>query len=774
MTGKFAIALALVAAMWAGAVDAQQPQRSSPAADPCAAPRVVGRTVDDSSTPCWPRLRMPPQGAPNVLLIMTDDVGFGASSTFGGPIPTPVLDTLAERGLRYSQFHTTGICSPTRASLMTGRNHNRVEMGGVIERSTAYEGYTSIMPRSAGALPRILRDAGYRTYALGKWHLTPSWESGPTGPYDRWPTGVGFERFYGFLPGDTNQWAPALYDGVTPVEYTRENTLLDTELADRAISWIRDGEAASPGRPFFMYLSLGTAHSPHHAPADWIERFHGQFDAGWDAMRDATLRRQIALGVVPANTRLSARPREIPAWRSLSSQQRRVFARQMEVYAAALAFADHEIGRVIAELQARGQLDNTLVIFIQGDNGASAEGGLNGGTNENIALNGLNEPISAMEARLADWGGPNTAPHFSFGWAHALNAPYPWVKQLSSHLGATRNGLVMSWPARIPQGQVRQQFHHVIDIMPTVLALTGVAPPDTIDGVPQISIDGVSMAYSFDNANAPGQRRTQMFRVWDNLAIYHDGWMASTTPHVFPWDLMSTAPARVNGRAWELYNLNTDPSQSRNIARRHPQQLARLQELFWAEAAANNALPIHRNEGVAGRPSWIAGRTTFEYRDGLTRLPSASAPNTINRSFRITALIDTSSEDTNGVIVTHGGRFGGYALYLERGRLRFSYNYAGMAITTIDGGPVRAGAGHRVELQFSYDGGGLGRGADVSLAIDGVDTGRGRLERTMPRFYSLDETFDVGADTGTGVIDAYPLTGKNFMLDVVTISVAER
>lgn len=774
MSGKFAAALVLAVAILAGVADAQHAQPPSPAEDACAAPRVVGRTVEDSSTPCWPRLRTPPQGAPNVLLIMTDDVGFGASSTFGGPIPTPVLDALAERGLRYSQFHTTGICSPTRASLMTGRNHNRVEMGGVIERSTAYEGYTSIMPRSAGALPRILRDAGYRTYALGKWHLTPSWESGPTGPFDRWPTGVGFEHFFGFLPGDTNQWAPALYDGVTPVEHARENTLLDTALADRAISWIRDGEAASPHRPFFMYLSLGTAHSPHHAPGDWIARFRGRFDAGWDAMRDATLQRQIALGVVPANTRLSARPREIPAWGSLTGRQRRVFARQMETYAAALAFADHEIGRVIAELEARGQLDNTLVIFIQGDNGASAEGGLNGGTNENIALNGLDEPVSAMERRLEDWGGPRTAPHFSFGWAHALNAPYPWVKQLSSHLGATRNGLVMSWPARIPRGQVRAQFHHVIDIMPTVLALTGVTAPEAIDGVAQMSIDGLSMAYSFDDANAPSRRRTQMFRVWDNIAIYHDGWMAATTPHVFPWDLMSTAPARINGRAWELYDLNNDPSQSRNIARRFPDRLRRLQDLFWAEAASNNALPIHRNEGVAGRPSWLGARTRFEYQDGMVRLPSASAPNTINRSFQIAATINVPTDDAGGVIVTHGGRFGGYALYVEQGRIKFSYNYAGMDETTLDGGPVAQGANRQIELRFDYAGGGLGRGGDLTLVVDGAVTGRARLERTMPRFYSLDETFDVGSDTGTPVTETYAQTGKTFEIATLIVSVAAR
>lgn len=773
MRSKFALALLLGASLLASPAFAQTsaPTISGDDDEPV---RIIGRTVEQSSAPHWPSLRTPPERAPNVLLIMTDDVGFGASSTFGGPIPTPTFDALAERGLSYTQFHTTGICSPTRASLLTGRNHNRVEMGGVIERSTAYEGYTSIVPPSAGTLPRILRDAGYRTYALGKWHLTPSWEAGPTGPFERWPTGMGFEHFYGFLPGDTNQWAPALYDGVTPIEYEREGVPLDTALADRAIDWIRQGQAGAPERPFFLFLSLGTAHSPHHAPQDWIDRFSGRFDAGWDAMRNETLERQIAAGIVPAHTQLSARPSEIPAWASLSPQQRRIFARQMESYAAALAFADHEIGRVIDELRARALIEDTLIIFIQGDNGASAEGGLNGGSNENIALNGLSEPLAAMEQHLPFWGGPMTAPHFSYGWAHALNTPYPWVKQLSSHLGATRNGLVMSWPGRLPEGELRTQFFHVVDIMPTVLSLSGIEAPEAIDGVEQMSIDGVSMEDSFADADAPSGRTTQMFRIWDNLAIYHDGWMASTTPHVFPWNLMSTAGAWVDGRNWELYDLNNDPSQSRNVAPSFPDRLRNLQDLFWSEAARNNALPIHRNEGVAGRPSWIAGRTRFEYQDGLVRLPSASAPNTINRSFQIAAAINVPDDNASGVIVTHGGRFGGYALYLENGRLKFSYNYAGMERTTLDGGPLPQGAAYDIELHFDYEGGGLGRGANLTLNVDGERTGRTRLARTMPRFYSLDETFDIGADTGTPIVETYLQTNKNFTIEGVVVSLAPR
>lgn len=545
-------------------------------ASPLAVNAQAARTVAESAPAAWPQPVKPAADAPTVLLIMTDDVGFGATSTFGGPVSTAAFDALAERGARYNRMHTTGICSPTRAALLTGRNHHVANMGNVTNAATGYEGYTSIIPESTATIARLLRDAGYSTAMFGKAHITPTWETGPAGPFDRWPTGLGFEYFYGFLNGDSNQWAPALYENTRPVEPATDQPdyILDKDLADKAIDWMREQQAGAPGKPQFIYFAPGTAHAPHHAPREWIDRFKGRFDKGWDVIRAETLARQKELRVVPPQTQLSERPEAIPAWSSLTPLQQKVYARQMEVFAGALAHADHQIGRVIDE--ARRQFgDRLLVIYIQGDNGGSAEGGPNGVLNELAALNGVEEDFDTLAASLDKLGGPLTYPHFSYGWAHAINAPFPWVKQLPSHFGATRNGMVIDWPGRVENPEiVRAQFKHVIDIAPTILDAARITMPETVGGVAQKPMDGISLRYTLEQADAPERRSTQYFNIWDNMGIYHEGWFAGTYPESVPWNVVTPNPTKVEGRTWELYDLRSDFSQSRDLAAQQPGKAA--------------------------------------------------------------------------------------------------------------------------------------------------------------------------------------------------------
>lgn len=707
----------------------------------------------------WPRLARPAADSPSVLLVMTDDVGFGASSTFGGPIDTPTLDALAKGGLRYDNMTTTGICSPTRAALLTGRNHNAVNVGNVMDGASGLDGFTSVIPKSAATGARLLEDAGYSTAMFGKGHITPLWETGPGGPFDRWPTGLGFQYFYGFLGGDTNQWAPALYENTTPVDPPANDPryILDHDLADKAIAWLDRQQGANPGKPFFVYYAPGTSHAPHHAPADWIARFEGRFDQGWDAVREQTLARQKALGLVPPDTRLAARPAQVPAWDGLSAQQKRVYAHEMAVYAAALAYADHEIGRVVDEArrQARG---NLMVVFVEGDNGASAEAGLDGTLNEHALFSGVTDDLATLDARRGDMGGPRALNHYSSGWALAMDTPFPYFKQLSSHYGATRNGVVIEWRGHIRDaGGIRAQFHHVTDLMPTILEAAHVTPPGSVDGVEQQPFDGMSMSYSFDDAAAPSRRRTQYYAIWDNMAIYHDGWVAASVPEVMPWVFGKDAavPAHVDGRRWRLFDVAHDFSESTDLAAGHPDKLRSLQELFFAEAGRNDALPIHRYEGTGARPDYNAGQAEFHFLGPVSRIPEDVAPPIVGRGFVLDAKVLVKPGATDGVLMAVGGRFGGMSLYVRDGRPIFEYNFEGHGRSRIAAADALAPGEHVIALQFDRRKSPAVLDATATLRVDGKPAGSVHIDRTIGYRFSLDESFDIGRDTGTPVSDDY-------------------
>lgn len=720
--------------------------------------RFVGRTPTDSAKPEWPQRLQPPKGAPNILVILTDDVGFGASSTFGGPIPTPTFEALAKAGLRYNEFHTTAMCSPTRSALLTGRNHHDVGSGHVTESANAFDGYTSIIPRSAATIAEILKDNGYATALFGKYHNVPDWETSQAGPFDHWPTGMGFEHFYGFLGGDTNQFAPSLFDGTKPIEAGRGDPTyhLERDLADHAIDWIRQQKSIAPDRPFFIHYATGAAHAPHQAPRDWLEKFRGNFDQGWDKVREETLARQKAAGLVPQNTQLTKRPEIIPAWDSLSADQKLVYSRMMEAYAAHLAHSDFQLGRVIEAIRDLGQLDNTLIIFIQGDNGASAEGGDNGRLNEATFMNGIDEKLDDLKRRIDDIGGPNSYGHFPVGWAHAMDAPFQWFKQVASHFGGTRNGLVISWPARIKdQGGIRSQFHHVVDITPTILDAVGLPAPTMVNGVQQKPMAGVSMVYSFTDAKAPSTRSTQYFELFGNRGIYHDGWVAAAGPVEMPWEI-SFARKPIDSIKWELYHVADDFSEATDLAGQQPDKLRELQDLFWSEASRNHVLPIIIGKAPPGppKPSYAAGRSSFTYYPGMNRLTQWAAPNLADRSFAIDADLELG-EKANGMILTQGGRFGGYALYLRDGKLFYAYNFLDLGRWSVGSAePIPAGR-HTLGVAFKYDGGGAGKGGLATLMLDGKPIGEGRIERTAPFILGFGEGLDVGLDNGTPVNEDY-------------------
>jgi arylsulfatase A-like enzyme len=727
----------------------------------------VGLTPAESAPPQWPAPVTAPKGAPNVLVILTDDVGFGASSTFGGPIPTPTFDAVAKAGLRYNAFHTVGLCSPTRAALLTGRNHHDVAVGTTEEPVTGYEGYTGIVPKSAGTVAEILRQNGFNTAAFGKWHLTPYWEMGQAGPFDHWPTSMGFEHYYGFLTAETDQFHPALWDGTTPVEPPANDPtyILDRDLADHAIAWMREQKTLAPDKPFFLYYAPGTAHAPHQAPKDWIAKFKGQFDQGWDKVREETLARQKALGIAPANTQLTARPDIIPAWDSLTPEQRQVYAHMMEVYAGALAYSDNQMGRLIDAIRQAGALDNTLIVFMQGDNGASAEGGPQGLFNDVTFMNGIKEDFATLRQHLNDLGSDKANNHYPVGWAHAMDSPFQYFKQIVSQLGAVRNGMVISWPARIKdKGGIRTQFHHVIDVAPTILDAVGVQAPSMLNGSPQKPLDGQSMVYTFDNPNAPSMRRIQYFELVGNLGIYEDGWAAGTEPTGFPWQVLGRPPFDINAQKWDLYHLTDDYSEAVNLADKEPQRLKDLQELFWAEAARNHALPVHDSsadmvKGLGIRPNPEAARTSFTFYPGMIRIPDSVAPNIRNRSFAITAIVDIADAGADGVLVAHGNRFGGYSLYLLNGKLTFCYDWADLKRFTIaEADKVPAGH-HTLALDFKYDGG-FGRGGMATLSVDGKPVAQGRVEQTLGNKYTLDASFNVGEATGSPVTDDYKIPFK--------------
>jgi arylsulfatase len=723
----------------------------------------------------WPTPVRPPSGAPNVLVILTDDVGYGASSTFGGPVPTPTMDRLAAQGLRFNRFHTAGICSPTRASLLTGRNPHRVNMGMVSNRPTSFDGYTSVIPKSAATVAQVLRQSGYATSMFGKWHLVPEWETSPAGPFDRWPTGMGFDYFFGFLGFDANMWAPALVENTSVVHPPCDDPSyhLENDLATRACDWLELHHAVSPEQPFFMYYSTGAAHSPHHAPRDWIDRFKGQFDDGWDALRDKIHQRQLSMGLIPANTRNTPRPEPLRPWCELSPDQQRLGARLMESYAANLAYADVQIGRVVETIEAIGRGENTLIIYVQGDNGGSAEGGFDGLLYEHSMFNRYEEDYRYFLDHIEDIGSERAYNHYPAGWAWALNAPFRYYKQVASHFGGTRNGMVMSWPARIREPGLRTQFHHVSDVLPTILQAAGIEAPAEVDGVPQDSLDGVSMMAAIDSASSSDARSIQIFECLENFGIYCEGWMACTTPKDVPWASLSTRVAKdPTSRQWELYDVRSDFSQSEDLSAVEPGKLAELQQLFWKLAEEQKILPIHPpTKGRENRPSRAADRQLFVYRNPVCRIPADAAPHTVGRSFSITAEVDIPQGGGRGVLVSHGGRFGGYALYLLDGELVFHYNAIGPNQYRIASG-MRIPAGtHRLAVEFHPDTAVPGAGGAVRMDVNGEAIQRGTIGRTLRDFMN-NESFNVGRDTLTPVSTDYTIAASHFNGAIRSIVVA--
>ena len=736
------------------------------------------------STPYWTPRVSAPQGAPNVLLIVTDDVGFGAPSTFGGVIPTPALDRIANNGLRYTNFHTTALCSPTRAALITGRNHHSVGFGVISEMATGFPGYNSVITKDKTTIGEILKQNGWSTSWFGKNHNTPSYTTSLSGPYDQWPVGMGFEYFYGFNGGETNQWQPDLYRNTTRVyPYVgKPDYNLTTDMADDAIRHIRTLNAIDPSKPFFVKYAPGGTHAPHHPTPEWIEKFKGQFGMGWNKLRDVIFANQKRLGVIPSDAALSDWPTNLlKNWDDLTDVEKKLFERQMEVYAAYLAYTDHEIGRVIQSVEDMGQLDNTLIIFLSGDNGGSAEGSPIGTHNEITFFNGI--PSPPVEVQLKNWydvwGSDKTYPHMAVGWTWAMNTPFRWTKQVPSYFGGTRNGLAISWPARITdKGGVREQFHHVIDVVPTILEAAGVQPPDIVNGVPQKPIEGVSMAYTFDAANAkmPSKRGTQYFEMMGLQAIYRDGWIAGTVPFKAPWDGTAPPPKDVvNGLTWELYDTTADWTQTNNLAEKFPYKLTEMKNAFWAEAERNEVLPIDASaisRLVTPRPSVTAGRKEFTYSAPILGTPQATAPNVLNRSFTITAKVNVpDGKAAEGMLMTAGGRFGGWAFYLHQGKPVFVHNLADLMRFRIESSvPIRSGK-HTLVFDFKYDGGGFGKGGLGTIKIDDAETASQKLPHTTPIALEASETFDVGADTGTGVNDSdyqtpFPLTAT---LESITI-----
>ncbi len=739
----------------------------------------IGPNVIES-TPAFPKPLTAPKGAPNILLIMTDDVGFAASSTFGGPIPTPNLDKLAANGLRYNRFNTTAMCSPTRAALLTGRNHHAVATGTVLDFTTGYPGYWSIIPKSAATVGEVLKDNGYNTAWFGKNHNTPGWERSPAGPYDHWPVGLGFEHFYGFMAAETDQWTPTMYrdNSLVAIPKNDPDYILDHDLADEAIRWIHNQKAGAPDKPFFAYYATGSGHGPHQAPKAWIEKFKGKFDQGWDQTRADTFKRQKEGGVIPADAANNPRPAGVPAWDSLSADQKKLYAHFMEVYAGVLAYQDEQVGRVIDELQRMGQLDNTLVMFIEGDNGASAEGGAGGTFNEMGVVNGVHESQDWKLSMLDQMGGPNTYEHYPIGWAWAMNTPFQWFKSYASHLGGVRNGLVVSWPARIKdKGAIRPQFHHVVDIMPTILEAAGVRAPTVVNGTEQQPVDGVSMVYTFDKANAPSEHHVQYFEMLGNRAIYQDGWMANTTPkRTFDGGLYVSDGHPDTSYGWELYDLTKDYSQAHNIAADYPDKLKALEALWLDEAKRNKVLPLDDNMNLVrfsdARRAYESKSAVYDYWGGDISVGNEVMPPILGRSFSIVADVVIPSSGADGVLAAAGSKFGGWGFFLKNGRpvalesfsQQATDQYRVAGTTAIPAGPAK------IEYDFDYDGGGVGKGGVLRIGVNGQEVARGRVEHTINLLAERDDTFDIGFDAGTPVSDEYT-NGGRFTGDIRKVTV---
>jgi len=742
---------------------------------------VINLQASDSK-PYWPPQVVPPKGAPNVLLIMTDDQGYGVSGTFGGVIPTPSMDRIAKTGLRYTQFHSTALCSPTRAALITGRNHHSVGFGVIAEQSTGFPGYDSVIGPESATIGTILKENGYATSWFGKNHNTPSYQYSAAGPFDQWPVGMGFEYFYGFMGGETDQWTPYLFQNTTQVFpwVGKPGYNLTTDLADEAIAHMRRLNATAPDKPFFVYFVPGGTHSPHQPTKEWIEKFKGKFDMGWNALRDQIFANQKRLGVIPANTQLTPWPDDLPKWDTLTPEQQKLYAREAEVFAAYAAYTDHEIGRVIQAVQDMGKLDNTLVIYISGDNGTSAEGTTQGTFNQMTAYNAiLDIPIAEQMKAYDAWGSEATYPHMSVAWSWAFDTPFKWTKQVASHFGGTRQGMAISWPARIKDaGGIRTQFHHMIDIVPTLLEVAGIPAPVMVDGVAQKPIEGVSMAYTFDKANAgaPSTRTTQYFEMFANRGIYRDGWYACTTPPAPPW-LLGTAKLPedvVSGYQWELYNLAEDYSQANDLAAKMPDKLRALQEAFLVEAARYNVFPLDNSilpRLIAARPSATAGRTVFSYAGQMGGLPPSDAPSILNRSYTITAEVEIPPAGAEGMLVTNGGRFGGFGFYLLQGKPVFLYNLVDLERFRWEGTDALTPGKHTISFDFTYDGPGFGKGGVGILSVDGKQVANTKVAHTIPFLMTIDETFDVGIDLRTPVDDEdyqvpFPFTGTLSKLTV--------
>jgi arylsulfatase len=696
--------------------------------------------------------------------VLLDDVGFGASSTFGGPVNTPTFEALAKRGLRYNQFHTTALCSPTRAALITGRNHHSVHSGAIGEMATGYPGYDSLMGPDTATVAEILKQHGWNTAWFGKNHNVSDWESSQSGPFDRWPTSLGFEKFYGFLGGEMNQWRPFIFDGTNPIEpyVGKADYNLDYDLADQAIKYIRNHESVSPDKPFFVYYAPGATHTPHHPRPEWIAKYKGKFDIGWDAIREQTLARQKQLGVVPQDAVLTARPPGVKPWDSLTADEKKLFAHMMEVYAGYLEQTDYNAGRVIQAIDDLGLTNNTLVFYICGDNGASAEGGLTGSVNADAELNRPPLTVQQMMPYINDLGSVKTYPHYPVGWAIAMDTPFQWAKQVASHYGGTRNAMVISWPGHITDvGGLRSQWHHIIDITPTILDAVHVPQPTMVNGATQRPMEGVSMVYTLAGKELPSTHKTQYFEIVGYRAIYSDGWIACTTPPLPPWDLQAAKPPDViSGYKWELYQVEKDFSEGHDLAAQMPDKLAALQKLFDAEAAKYHVFPLDNDKVTRAdpknRPSLTGSRTSFAYYQGERRIPEPAAADTKNRSWRLTADVDIPAGGAEGVIATLGGLSNGWALYLRKGKPVFHYTFGFIEHYNIEGQQPLTPGHHTVVFDFQYDGGGIGKGATGVLSVDGQQAATGRIEHTVGIRYTLNvESFDVGEDTGTPVNASY-------------------
>ena len=749
---------------------------------PIAEPEVKTiKTLDARNAVAPPSFRVTaPASAPNVVIVLLDDIGFGHSSAFGGPINMPTLARLANGGLRYNRFHTTALCSPSRVALLTGHNHHANNAGAIMELATAFPGNTGVRPKEITTLAEILRQNGYSTAAFGKYHETPPWEVSVSGPYDRWPTGSGFDKFYGFIGGETNQWAPAIFDGVTRVEVpTTPGYHFTVDMTNQAINWVSAQKSLTPDKPFYMYFATGATHAPHHVSPEWIAKYKGQFSGGWDKLREETFERQKKLGIIPPDTKLTPRPNEIPAWDSMSEDNKRLFERQMETFAGFAEHTDAEVGRLVAQLEKIGALDNTLLFYIVGDNGSSAEGGPEGSYNEMMALNGIVGKAEQMMAHVDTWGDPTTFPHFAIGWAWAGNTPFQWTKQVASHFGGTRNGMVMHWPKGIKsKGEIRSQFHHLIDVAPTVLEAATIPHPKTVNGVKQRPMDGVSMLYSADAAQAADRRRTQYFEMFGNRGIYHEGWVACTR-HSIPWLLVPKLPP-LEEDVWELYNVEKDFSQANNLAAENPAKLKELQAVFLKEAERNHVLPIDDrrserfNAAIAGRPDLLNGRKSMTLYPGMIGIMENAFINVKGVHHTVTAEVELKDDDTNGVIIAQAGYFGGWTLYMKDGKPHHEYNFFALERTNIAGEDALPAGRHTISYEFIPDAAKPGTGGKSILSVDGEKVAEAQIPKTQPFMFSADEGTDVGLDAETNVSPDYKANANTFTGKVVQVTVEQK